>query len=226
MSRDYRSITTPPVNVTPAGVGGSTNPPLTGASGGGRWSGDDASGADSRNHDWGVWSWAGGNAEGRGGVSWLGLFLVLIGVALFVNQLNRSIDVGSRSVLALGLAFGAAWLIGGWRSATVPALVLVALGVAGLAGSLGYVNGPGWTSLALGIAFVAAWVIGYAQRRRRMWALWIGLILGIYGILRVSPQLLPGLPDTPWLWPIVLIVIGVLLLMRRRMDDRGTGRRF
>lgn len=181
--------------------------------------------ADADGPEWAVWSWAGGRRDGQGSVSWLGVLLVLLGVALFVNQVNRSIDIGSMFLLALGLAFLSAWLIGGWRSATVPALVLAALGVAGLATGLGYFSGPGWTSLALGVAFLIAWAIGPLQKRRRTWALWIGLILSIYGFARVSPLLLPGLPDLPWLWPLVLVVIGVALLLRRRVQERGTARR-
>jgi hypothetical protein len=177
-----------------------------------------------RMHDgpeWAMWSWMGGRRGGQHGVSWLGVLLVLLGVAILINQLNRAIDIGSMLLLALGVAFGAAWLIGGWRSATVPALVLTALGIVGLATGLGYVSGPGWTSLALGVALLLAWAVAPAQRTRRSWALWIGLILGIYGFARVSPSLLPGVPDLPWLWPVVLIGIGVLLLLRRRLDERG-----
>lgn len=175
--------------------------------------------------EWAAWSWTAGRHDGRRGVSWLGVLLVLLGAALLVNQVNRSIDIGSMFLLALGLAFGAAWLIGGWRSATVPALILSALGVIGLANGVGYVTGPGWTSLALGIALLIAWLIGPLQKVRRSWAMWMGLILTLYGFVRVSPVLFPNLPDTPWLWPLVLIAIGVALLMRRRMDDPQTFRR-
>jgi hypothetical protein len=55
--------------------------------------------------------------------------------------------------------------------------------------------------------------------------MWIGLILTVYGFARVSPVLFPSLPDMPWLWPVVLIAIGVALLMRRRMDDPQAFRR-
>jgi hypothetical protein len=217
--RDYRSPTPPPVNVTPPGAAGSTDRPPYGASGWRRWGGDDATDADPNNPDWGVWSRTGGHVDGQPGVSWLGVLLVLLGAALFINQVNRAIDVGSLVVLALGIAFGAAWLIGGWRSATVPALVLVAMGLAGLASGLGYVRGPGWSWLAVGIAFLIGWAVGPFQKRHRAWAMWVGLILGVYGFAEVSPQLVPDLPDMPWLWPLVLVGIGVVLLMRRRLDD-------
>ncbi len=189
------------------------------------WRGRQANHPGADAPEWAAWSWTAGRRDGRGGVSWLGVLLVLLGIALLVNQVNRSIDIGSMFLLALGLAFAAAWLIGGWRSATVPALVLIALGVIGLATGLGYVTGPGWTSLALGIALLGAWLIGPLQKVRRGWAMWIGLILTVYGFARVSPVLFPSLPDMPWLWPVVLIAIGVALLMRRRMDDPQAFRR-
>jgi hypothetical protein len=170
--------------------------------------------------EWTVWSWTGGRRDGQTGVSWLGVLLVLLGVAFLINQVNRQISFTSMFLLALGLAFGAAWLVGGWRSATVPALVLLALGISRLASDLNVVTGSGWTPLALGIAFLIAWAVSPFQKTRRNWALWFGLILGIYGFAQVSSVLVPGLPDLPWLWPAVLIGIGVLLLFRRRMDDR------
>lgn len=225
MTNDRRSTTPPPVYVTPPGAAGSTDRPPYGASGWRRWGGDDATDAEPNNPDWGVWSWAGGRRAGQPGVSWLGILLVLLGAALFINQVNHAIDVGSLVLLALGMAFGAAWLVGGWRGATVPALVLIALGITGLASGLGYLTGSGWSSLALGIAFLIAWAVGPLQKRQRSWAMWVGLILGVYGFARVSPQLMPDLPDMPWLWPLVLVGIGVALLMRRRIDDRRTIRR-
>jgi hypothetical protein len=175
--------------------------------------------------EWTVWSWAGGRRDGRGGVSWLGVLLVLLGVAFLINQVNREISFTSMFLMALGLAFAAAWIVGGWRSATVPALVLLALGISRLAFDLDLVVGSGWTPLALGIAFLIAWAVSPFQRKRRDWALWVGLILGIYGFAQVSSVLVPGVPDLPWLWPVVLIVIGVLLLFRRRMDERGPAQR-
>lgn len=161
-------------------------------------------------------SWASIQRDGQGRVSWLGVLLVLVGAALFINQLNRSIDVGSVVLLALGVACAAGWLIRGYTSATVPALALTALGIAGLGNGLGYLEGPGWAPLAVGGALVVAWALGPLQKRSRPWALWLGLILGVYGLARVSSVLLPGVPDLPWLGPAVLIGIGVALLVRRR----------
>src|SRR5262249_15472204 len=86
--------------------------------------GDPTSARQGPQPEWRVWSWDSTTGQ-RAGVSWLGVLLVVIGIALFINQVNRSIGLGSLFLLGLGIAFGAAWLIGGWKGATVPSLLLL-----------------------------------------------------------------------------------------------------
>lgn len=171
--------------------------------------------ANASQPEWRVWSWEATRRPGTRGVSWLGVLLVVIGICLFINQLNRSIDLGSLFLVGFGIAFGAAWLIGGSRGATVPCLVLLALGIQGLLSSTGELHGPGWSAVAIAIALLLAWAIGLAQHRRRTWALWVGAFAGLYGLARVSTDLLPGLPDIGWLAAVALIVLGLALLLRR-----------
>ena len=71
--------------------------------------------------------------------------------------------------------------------------------------------------MALGL--LLAWLVGYVQHRRRTWALWVGAILGLYGVSRVSNELYPGVPDVGWLAALLLIVLGIALLVRRRSDS-------
>ena len=166
------------------------------------------------NPEWAAWSWTSGG--GRRGVSWLGILLVLLGVALFIKQVNPAISFTSLFLLALGLAFGAAWIVGGWRGATVPAAILLALAAARLGGELQLLTGDGWTPLFLGTGLLIAWAVGLMQGVRREWALWIGLVLALYGLAQVW-AFVPGLPNLGWIWPIALIVLGIILLLRRRM---------
>ena len=161
--------------------------------------------------EWTAWSWT----SGRRGGSWLGILLVLFGVGLLVQQVNPGISLSSLILLALGLAFAAAWIVGGRRSATVPALLLLALAAAQLLVDTGTLRGSGWTPLILGATLVLAWAIGLAQRVRREWALWIGLLFAAYGLASVWAQF-PTLPNWAWIWPLLLILAGVLLLFRRR----------
>jgi hypothetical protein len=149
----------------------------------------------------------------------VGVLLLVVGIGLFINQVNNAVDLGTLFVLGLGIAFAVAWLIGRWNGATVPALLLLALGIQGLLSDVGELRGPGWTAVAIAIGLLLAWLIGFAQHRRRTWALWIGAIFGLYGASRVSNALYPGVPDVGWLAAAALIVLGIVLLVRRRPDS-------
>jgi len=145
---------------------------------------------------------------------------VVIGIALFINQANPAVDLGSIFLLGLGIAFAMAWLVGHWNGATVPALVLLALGIQGLLSDVGQLRGPGWSAVAIAIALLLAWLIGFAQHRRRTWALWVGAILGLYGAFRVSNTLNPSVPDVGWVAAAALILVGIVLVLRRRTQAR------
>jgi len=142
--------------------------------------------------------------------------LVLVGVAILINQVTPGVTLTSLFLLALGLAFAAAWIVGGWRGATVPALILLSLAFGRLIVEVGVAHDPGWTPLSLGVGLLLAWVIGTVQHVHRGWALWVGLVLALYGVAQVTTQL-TGLPNLSWLWPAFLILAGVLLLLRRRV---------
>jgi hypothetical protein len=163
-----------------------------------------------------VWSWEYASGQRRPGISWLGVLLVVVGVALFINQINSTIDLGSLFLVGLGICFGMAWLIGGWKGATVPSLLLLSLGIQGLLSDVGQLRGPGWSAVAVAVGLLLAWLIGYAQHRRRTWALWVGLLVGLYGAARMSTEVFPGAPDVGWLAAAALVVLGIALLVRRR----------
>jgi len=159
--------------------------------------------------EWQAWTWT----SGRRGFSWLGILLVILGVALVIQQMLPGVSFTSLFLAALAVAFGAAWLVGGWQGATLPTLVLGAWGGARMAAELGYVTGDGWTPLAVGLALIAGWALGMLQHVRRQWALWVGLAMTVFGGAALT-DVLPGGWDV--LWPVVLIGLGVLLIARRR----------
>jgi hypothetical protein len=76
------------------------------------------------------WSWDG---RGRGrDIPWLGVLLVLVGIALLIQYFVPGISAGTLVLLAIAVAFLAGWLIGGAWLAMVPGLLVLGLGVAEL----------------------------------------------------------------------------------------------
>ena len=100
-----------------------------------------------------AYSWS---SSGRS-FPWLAILLLVLGVGLLIELLFPDLSFGSLLILATGLAFGAAWLLGRIVGATVPALVLTAWGLAGVASDLELISGDGWGSLFIGIAFLIGW---------------------------------------------------------------------
>ena len=152
---------------------------------------------------------------------WLGILLILFGIALFAEQIT-TLRASTLILAALSLAFAASWLFGGSRWAMVPALLLAALAVPPALTDLGYAVGPGWGSLALAFAFALIWLIGRRPGHPRHWALWLAVIFGLVGLTQVSRQL-AWLPPLDAFWPIVFIVLGVAVILGqiRRGPDSG-----
>jgi hypothetical protein len=150
--------------------------------------------------EWAAWSW------GRRGWNfpWLGILLVLVGAGLLIQYF-----------VPIGLAFLAAWLFGRSRWAVVPGLVILGLAAAGLARELNVYDGPGITAAALAVAFLLIWVLDYARGVRSTWPLWAVAIFGLIAIVQVSGRI-SGIPELGALWPVLIIVIGVLLLFSAR----------
>lgn len=158
--------------------------------------------------EWSPWSWS-----PRRRVPWLGVLLVVFGLALLVDQLTP-LSASALVLGALAIAFAASWLIGGSRWAMVPALVLAALAIPDALTDLGVITGDGWGSVAMALAFLAIWLVGGRSGRRPGWALWLAVIFGLIGLTQVSNQF-DWLPSLDAFWPVVLIVVGVALILGR-----------
>lgn len=174
--------------------------------------------SSSEQTDWGKWSWD-GPSRGRG-FPWLGVLLVLIGIALLIGYFIPGLSAGTLILLAIAAAFLAAWLIGGAWPAMVPGLLVLALGVAELIEDMALLGPAGedvaglW-SVALAVAFLAIWLIGLTRSRRSMWPLWGAGIFGLIGVAQLSGRLI-DIPTLGALWPVLIIVVGVLLLLNAR----------
>ena len=148
---------------------------------------------------------------------WLGVLLVLVGVALLLQTVMPpdTLSAGTVLLYALGGALVVGWLFGGSWLAAIPGLLLLALGVARTIGELHIYEGNGTTALSLAIAFVLIWLIGLTRSRRTRWPLVAAAVLGVIGLVQVSGQL-ANLPELSFIWPVVIIVVGVLLLVSGR----------
>lgn len=186
----------------------------------GRWSTTGAAAGDVPDEpDWGSWGWTGGGRR----FPLLGVVLVLLGAGLLIRQLDPRIGWSTLVFLALALAFSGAWLLGRSRFAVVPAFFFFALGVPALLQDLGVVVGEGWTTLSLGVALLVAWGFGRLRGRTHGWALWLGGLLTIVGLAQVSYRL-AGLPAIGALWPVIIIVAGLLIIFRDRLPTRTHAR--
>ena len=158
-----------------------------------------------------AWRHRGGNFP------WLGILLVLVGVALLVQAAlpANTITAGTVLLLAIGAALIAGWLFGGSWFAAVPGLLLLALGVARVIDELNIYEGPGITALSLALAFVLIWVIGLVRDRRSRWPLVAAAVLGLIGLIQIAGRL-TSIPEVSVVWPVVIIVVGILFLIASR----------
>jgi len=160
------------------------------------------------------WSWSGRSFP------WLAILLLVLGIGLLIELLIPDLTFASLVILAAGVAFGAAWLVGGIVGATVPALVLTAWGLSGIGSDLGILAGDGWSALFIGLALLAAWALARYQGARRQWALVVGAVLGLIGLADVSDALSADL-DLVVVIPLAMIAVGIYLILRDRLPARG-----
>ncbi|MFI5255234.1 MAG: hypothetical protein ACHQ15_07245 [Candidatus Limnocylindrales bacterium] len=166
--------------------------------------------------EWSQWSWS-----PRRRVPWLGILLVVFGLALLVQQVTP-LGASTTFLSALAIAFGASWIVGGSRWAEVPAILLAALAIPQALTDLGYIDGPGWGSLTLGAAFLLIWLMGRRPGRRSGWAFWLAVIFGLIGLTQVSQQF-AWLPPLDAFWPIVFIVLGLAIILGQARRGSGSG---
>jgi hypothetical protein len=161
--------------------------------------------------EWAAWNWT----QRGWNFPWLGLLLVLVGGGLLVQYFVPNVSAGTLVLAALAIMFLAAWLFNRSRWAIVPGVLLGALAVTGFARELNVYNGPGLTALALAAAFVLIWVLDYFRGLRSTWPLWGAAIFGLIGLVQVSGKLV-DIPQMGALWPVLIIVLGLLLILSTR----------
>jgi len=148
-----------------------------------------------------------------------GLALIVIGAALQLVQLR--VITGDLTLLALGVALLAGYGFTGHYGLLVSGGILTGLG-AGLVARSWAGSGAGAVSLGLGLGFLAIYSIEQVGGRRRSgnwWPVVPGSILTAFGILLTARATGLLALFSRW-WPLVLVIIGLWMLIRRAPEKR------
>ena len=159
------------------------------------------------------WEW-GPDDSRRPGLPWIGIFLLVFGGLLLVQQVYPEFEsIGNVLVLAIGLAFLAKWAIDRGTGSLYAGAIITALAVPGLLNAAGIeANGLGTFSLGIAFLFIAA--VRAATGGGWGWQLWFGGLLALVGGVNISSPAAGGL-----VVPVLLVAVGAALLLR----DAGSG---
>jgi hypothetical protein len=157
----------------------------------------------------------GRDEERRPGLPWIGIFLLIFGLALLVERaLPDYRRLGDVALLAAGLASLVAWILRRGTIALYAGAFLTAIALPGTIEALtGQDLGPGWGTLFFGLAFLFIAAVRSWRGGGFGWQALYGSILVLIGGSEIVKPDLAGLA-----WPVILIAIGLVLLIR------GTGR--
>lgn len=161
------------------------------------------------------WEW-GPDDTRRPGLPWIGIFLLVFGGLLLVQQVFPEFEsIGNVLVLAIGLAFLAKWALDRGTGSLYAGAIITALAAPGLLNAAGIeANGLGTFSLGIAFLFIAA--VRGASGGGWGWQLWFGGLLALVGGVNISSPAAGGL-----VVPVLLVALGAALLLR----DAGRGMR-
>jgi hypothetical protein len=157
------------------------------------------------------WEWSElGGPKGRSRLPWFGIFLVVFGGLLLLRELFPALQTaGSLLFLAAGIAFLVSWLVNRGMGSLYLGAIITALAAPELLAAANVVEGPGVGTFCLGLAFLFIAAVRAASGAGWGWQAGLGAILAAIGASSVA---IPGLSEL--IWPIVLVVLGGLLLLR------------
>ena len=159
-----------------------------------------------------TWEWGPDQAR-RPGLPWIGIFLLVFGGLLLLQQLYPQFEaLGSVFVLALGLAFLIKWAIDRGTGSLYAGAIITALAAPGIINALGYdVDGLG--TFCFGIAFLFIAAVRAVSGGGWGWQAIFGGLLALLGLVSMTQPEVGGL-----VVPIALLLIGAVLVF-------GPGRR-
>ena len=154
------------------------------------------------------WEWGPDDAR-RPGLPWIGIFLLVFGSLLLIQQVFPQFKaLGSVVVLAIGLAFLVKWAIDRGTGSLYAGAIITALAVPGLLNSAG-IEANGLSTFSFGVAFLFIAVVRLASGGGVGWQLWFGGLLALLGGVNIANASLGGL-----IVPVVLVGLGAVLVLR------------
>ena len=157
------------------------------------------------------WSW-GPDEQQRPGLPWIGVFLVVFGAILLIEQtLPEFRRLGDVALLAAGVASLVVWIVRRSTLALYAGAFLTALALPGTIEALqgGQDLGPGWGTFFFGLAFLFIALVRLSRGGGVGWQAFYGGILVLIGGSQIAKPDLAAVA-----WPILLVVVGGLLLVR------------
>ena len=154
------------------------------------------------------WEWGPDDAR-RPGLPWIGIFLLVFGVLLLIQQAFPQLKAaGSLVVLAIGLAFLVRWAIERGTGSLYAGAIITALAVPGLLNAAG-VQAEGLGTFSFGVAFLFIAAVRAASGGGVGWQLWFGGFLALLGGVSIA-----GASFGPYVVPIILVALGAMLILR------------
>lgn len=154
------------------------------------------------------WEWGPDDAR-RPGLPWIGIFLLVFGALLLIQQAFPQFQaVGSVVVLAIGLAFIVKWAIDRGTGSLYAGAIITALAVPGLLNAAG-IEADGLSTFSFGVAFLFIAAVRAFSGGGIGWQLWFGGFLTLLGAVNIAGASFGG-----YIVPIVLVALGLLLILR------------
>jgi hypothetical protein len=156
------------------------------------------------------WRW-GPDEQRRPGLPWIGVFLVVFGGILLLEQmLPEYRRIGDTALLAAGLASLVVWILRRGTIALYAGAFLTAMALPGtIEGLQGRDLGPGWGTLFFGLAFLFIAAVRAWRGGGYGWQTLYGAVLVLIGGSQIAKPDLAAVA-----WPILLVAVGAVLLLR------------
>jgi hypothetical protein len=156
-----------------------------------------------------------------------GIGLIALGALFLLVQVFENLDFGLLILPAMGVIFLAWGLIARQVGLLIPGGILSGLGIAIVLTENVLTNLDGDAEggifvLAIAAGFVLVWLLGtLVLKQSSWWALIPGGIMGLIGVaLMIGGKALEALELINYVWPVALIVGGLVILFRMRNSEQ------